>query len=87
MPIHEADDHSPFPKSLTVDHIVDALNHSPDGGATLFLSKLAIANVGPVEAEELAKGGHYESSNSESPVERCVLRLSVACCNCLINTG
>ncbi|KAF8797917.1 hypothetical protein BYT27DRAFT_7203603 [Phlegmacium glaucopus] len=56
---------------LSSFHILDAFNRSSDGGATLFLSKLNVSEIGPAEALQLSNPGNHEAP--ESIVERLAL--------------
>ncbi|KAF8969948.1 RAM signaling pathway protein-domain-containing protein [Flammula alnicola] len=75
MPTQNDDERkiSLFPKPLSSDHILDAITHSPDGGVTLFFSKLGITDIAPHEAEELAIAGQREYQDGGSIVERLAL--------------
>lgn len=61
---------APFPMPLSSFRILDAFNRSSDGGATLFLSKLNISDIGPAEALQLSNPGNHESQETDSIVER-----------------
>ena len=60
---HDQDDDEKYsysPKPLGSAQIVDAVNHSSDGGATITLAKLEITEIFPREAEELSAGGQHQ---------------------------
>lgn len=61
---------APFSVPLSSSHILDAFNRSSDGGATLFLSKLNISDIGPAEALQLSNPGNHEGQETDSIVER-----------------
>jgi hypothetical protein len=61
---------SPAPVTLSRAHIVDALAHSPDHGATLDLTRLNLSDVGEEGAEELASLGGGDDLPGQSPVVR-----------------
>lgn len=48
------------PKTLGSAQILDAINHSSDGGATIFLARLEITEILPREAEELSAAGQHQ---------------------------
>lgn len=53
------------PKPLGSAQIVDAINHSSDGGATIFLARLEITEILPREAEELSAAGQHQEGGVE----------------------
>jgi len=59
---------SPLPStSLTEEHIAEALQQSPDNGATLDLSHRSLTDVGDDGAEHLAtmgRDGSFEDASS-----------------------
>jgi len=60
---HDQDDDEKYsysPKPLGSAQIVDAFNHSSDGGATITLAKLEITEIFPREAEELSAAGQHQ---------------------------
>lgn len=61
---------APFSVPLSSSHILDAFNRSSDGGATLFLSKLNLSDIGPAEALQLSNPGNHEGQETDSIVER-----------------
>lgn len=58
------------PVSLSSAHIAEAVSRSPDGGLTLFLSKLGLSDIGAHEATELAMAGRKGPQENDSVVER-----------------
>ncbi|KAF8889774.1 hypothetical protein CPB84DRAFT_1711602 [Gymnopilus junonius] len=63
----------PFSRPLSLTHIAEARKRSPDGGATIVLSKLGISDVGSLEAEELAQAGQLGGQETGSTMERLAL--------------
>lgn len=62
----------PLPStSLSHAHITEALQNSPDNGATLDLTHRNLTDVGELGAEELATIGRKDSVDDESSVLRC----------------
>lgn len=62
----------PLPStSLSHAHIVEALQNSPDSGATLDLTHGNLTDVGELGAEELATIGREDNVEDESSVLRC----------------
>lgn len=59
-----------FPRPLSLTQIAEAFQHSSDGGATIVLSKLAISDIGSLEAEELAHARQLGGQETGSIVER-----------------
>ena len=57
------------PVALGHTHISDAVARSPDGGATLDLSKLGLTELHEQGAEELA-GNLAEGTGEQQPVSR-----------------
>jgi hypothetical protein len=62
---------SPLPSaSLTEEHIAEALQQSPDGGATLDLTHRSLTDVGEDGAEHLATASRNGSLEDESSILR-----------------
>ncbi|KAG6335723.1 hypothetical protein ID866_3365 [Astraeus odoratus] len=62
---------SPMPSlSLTEEHVVEALQHSPDNGATLDFTHKCLSDVSEDCVEYLATVGRDESLSEESPITR-----------------
>ena len=59
-----------FPVSLSSAQIADAVSRSPDGGITLFLSRMGLSDIGAHEATELAIAGRKGRQENDSVVER-----------------
>ncbi|OAX40349.1 hypothetical protein K503DRAFT_768663 [Rhizopogon vinicolor AM-OR11-026] len=65
---------SPLPSaSLTEEHIAEALQQSPDDGATLDLTHRSLTDVGEDGAEHLATAGRNGSLEDESSILRVAL--------------
>jgi len=72
MSEHDQDDDEQFsysPKPLGSAQIVDAINQSSDGGATIFLAGLGVTEIWPRNAEELSAVGQ-PSPQESGMVER-----------------
>jgi len=71
-----------FPVSLGSAQIADAVSRSPDGGITLFFSKLGLSDIGAHEATELAIAGRKGRQENDSAVERysTFLQCCTSCC-------
>ena len=70
----------PLPStSLSHAHIVEALQNSPDNGATLDLTHGHLTDVGELGAEELATIGREDNVEDESSVLRCDQSTSYMC--------
>ncbi len=59
-----------LPVSLGSAQIADAVSRSPDGGITLFFSKLGLSDIGAHEATELAIASRQGRQENDSAVER-----------------
>lgn len=70
-----------IPMSLSSAQIAEAVGRSPDGGLTLFLSKLGLSDIGAHEATELAIACKKGRQENDTVVERySMIGFCFSCC-------